>query len=94
MKYKVSHIHDTRMSTTIAEVGHEEGFSTVKEALEAAEKLLTSEIVKWRNEAFEAFQSDDLYRGGGILKLAETMRKLSAVRGQLAALGCQDKKSG
>ncbi len=48
-------------------------------ALELEEQKTETEMNKWKLEASAALDKDELYRGGGVLVLAELMRKHSAI---------------
>lgn len=57
-------------------------YNSLEEAdkeLERLQEKTEVEMKSWKTEAASALEKDDLYRGGGILSLAELMKKHSAI---------------
>jgi hypothetical protein len=67
---------------------HDDGpwFDTKADALEHEIARLNNEMKPWIEESKAALSSGDVYRGGGILKLSELMRREGELRAVLAGL--------
>lgn len=65
-------------------INDEDFHDSPEAAIETYLQRRQPELKNWIAEALAALESEDIYRGGGVLALAELMKELSHAEGALA----------